>query len=107
MDAHVLSLQGSQQDLIYATSQGNIESLKDFHRHGNDLTLFQNEQDTNNTLLHYAIKDGKQEVIEFLLLLGMNIDLKNKFGETALHLCSGQNKNLELAKFLIMKGANP
>lgn len=36
----------------------------------------------------------------------MNIDLQNKFGETALHICSGQNKNMELAKLLIMKGAN-
>ena len=37
----------------------------------------------------------------------MNIDKQNKFGETALHICSGQNKSLELAKLLIMKGANP
>jgi ankyrin repeat protein len=37
----------------------------------------------------------------------MNINKQNKFGESALHLCSGQNKNLDLAKFLIMKGANP
>ena len=38
---------------------------------------------------------------------GMNIDTQNKFGESALHICSGQNKNLDLAKLLIMKGANP
>ncbi len=36
----------------------------------------------------------------------MNIDLQNKFGETALHVCSGQSGNLELAKLLILKGAN-
>lgn len=37
----------------------------------------------------------------------MNLDVQNKFGETALHLCSGQNNgNLDLAKILIVKGAN-
>ena len=36
----------------------------------------------------------------------MNIDIQNKFGETPLHICSGQNKNLDLVKLLIMKGAN-
>ena len=37
----------------------------------------------------------------------MNIDIQNKFGESSLHICSGQNKNLELSKLLIMQGANP
>ena len=36
----------------------------------------------------------------------MNMDVQNKFGETALHVCSGQSGNLELAKLLILKGAN-
>lgn len=36
----------------------------------------------------------------------MNIDVQNKFGETALHVCSGQSGNIELAKVLIMKNAN-
>jgi ankyrin repeat protein len=37
----------------------------------------------------------------------MNIDIQNKFGESSLHICSGQNKNLELSRLLIMQGANP
>jgi len=36
----------------------------------------------------------------------MNIDMQNKFGESALHVCSGQSGNLELAKLLIMNGAS-
>ena len=36
----------------------------------------------------------------------MNIDIQNKFGESALHACSGQNGNLELAKHMVMRGAN-
>ena len=36
----------------------------------------------------------------------MNIDLQNKYGESALHVCSGQAGSLELARLLIMKGAN-
>ena len=37
---------------------------------------------------------------------GAPIDSQNKFGETALHLCSGQEPNQEMAKFLVMKGAS-
>jgi ankyrin repeat protein len=36
----------------------------------------------------------------------MNIDIQNKFGESGLHMCSGQNGNLEMARLLTMKGAN-
>lgn len=37
---------------------------------------------------------------------GMNLDIQNKFGETALHLCSGQQGNVDLARALVLKGAN-
>jgi ankyrin repeat protein len=37
----------------------------------------------------------------------MNPDVSNKFGETPLHMCCGQNNGkLELARTLVMKGAN-
>jgi len=37
---------------------------------------------------------------------GINLDIQNKFGETPLHLCSGQTGNLEFARILVLKGAN-
>ena len=37
----------------------------------------------------------------------MSIDLQNKYGETPLHTCSGQAKNPDMAKFLLLKGASP
>lgn len=61
--------------------------LKAIQTHGGELTRFLNENDANNTLLHYAVKNSQKEAIEFLLLLyayrlellfnfyrGMNID---------------------------------
>lgn len=35
-----------------------------------------------------------------------NIDMINKNGETALHLCCGKQPNIELAKILVMAGAS-
>lgn len=35
-----------------------------------------------------------------------DFDLKNANGETALHLCCGQQPNPDLAKFLVMCGAS-
>ena len=66
-----------------------------------------NEDDSNNSLLHYAANANRRDMIEYLLLKGVDINQKNKFEETPLHLCCGQNKNLALAKYLYLSGADP
>lgn len=50
-------------------SVGNIELLRTVQTHGGEITRYQNEGDANNTLLHYAVKLAKFEVIDFLVLL--------------------------------------
>ena len=69
----------------------DLDKLKRVHLHGGDIINFQNESDANNSLLHYAVKQQVSiEVIDYLVMQGMNLDVQNKFGETPLHLCSGQ-----------------
>lgn len=83
------------------------ERLLTMEKHGQDLLSFVNEDDNCNTLLHYTVKTGNRDITEHLLTRGIQVNIQNAFGETPLHHCSGQNKNLELAKLLFFKGANP
>ena len=37
--------------------------------HGADLNLIINEEDANNSIIHYAVKNSQREMIDFLLLM--------------------------------------
>lgn len=56
------------------------------------------------TILHFSAQKGYLKIVELLLNKGVNIDLENKYKETAL-LLSLKNRQFETAKFLIDKGA--
>mgnify|MGYP001177259075 CR=1 FL=1 len=62
-----------------------------------------------NTLLHYVVyKSDKEDLqlIEDLLDYGLNINAKNKIGETPLHWAvKGGNQNTEIIKKLLSNGA--
>src|SRR5437868_2086570 len=47
-----------------------------------------------------ACSDGDVEVMRKCLEQGLNVDVKNKKGETALHICN----NIEIAKILLEYG---
>ena len=55
------------------------------------------------TLLHFAVKEGRPDVVQFLIDNGVNIDTKNIRGETPLHLAYRQ---LELARLVIKTGVD-
>ncbi len=58
--------------------------------------------------MHYASKLKIQEAQEIVMFAVVNnsIDMVNKNGETALHLCCGKQPNHEFAKALVMAGAS-
>jgi len=41
---------------VTAVTLGDIDVLKTVHVHGGDITKFFNDTDSNNGLLHYAVK---------------------------------------------------
>lgn len=59
--------------------------------------------------LHYSVARGDIPIINALLLGGANIDIRDDYGRTPLHIASqdSRNKNLLLIDFLIQAGANP
>ena len=72
----------------------------------NGANLFESTEDRfGDTSVHVAAGEGKEEVLQFLLDKGVPVDIRNKYGVTA--LCSaawfGQ---YDTAKMLIQRGAN-
>ena len=55
--------------------------------------------------LFNAIYDDQLEIVKYLIEAGVNINAKDKDGDTALMLASIYN-NLNMVKYLIEKGAN-
>ena len=53
--------------------------------------------------LHEAVIRGKIDVVENFVSNGANVDAKNEYGETSLHL-SVLNKNVGITEFLIANG---
>ncbi|CDW74055.1 ankyrin repeat protein [Stylonychia lemnae] len=101
LQSHIEESAGSKDDVLAATINGDLEKLKIMQLHGQDLRVWVNENESSNSVLHYAVKNNKRDIVD-----GFNIDQQNQFGETALHWCSGQNKNIDMVKVLILKGAN-
>ncbi|MDX1923802.1 MAG: ankyrin repeat domain-containing protein [Rickettsiaceae bacterium] len=74
-------------------------------------------EEDGNSLLHQACLRGNVELIEYLVGLGLDINLRNKYGYTPLHkalrtMCESQGieykkEAYEQAKYLLQIGANP
>ena len=68
---------------------------------------FKDRENSDNSLLHFAVKSDNLELMKFLKgVKEFDLDIRNTNGETALHLCCGQSPNSDLAKFLILSGAS-
>jgi len=46
----------SREELVTAVGAGDIEALKSVQAHGGEITKYQNDSDSMNSLLHYAVK---------------------------------------------------
>ncbi|XP_065346539.1 uncharacterized protein LOC135943802 [Cloeon dipterum] len=57
------------------------------------------------SILQYAVQSNNTDLVQGLLDRGSNVNLKDCFGVTALHLAAGSNGNSEIVKILLEKGA--
>ena len=100
-------MKGTNESAKRAVEEGDYEKLQKMEQHGAELFNFRDNENQGNSLLHYAVKTNNLQLIKFLKgLQHADLDVKNSNGETALHLCCGQQPNPELAKFLVMCGAS-
>lgn len=67
---------------------------------------FQATQAGGNTLLHYAVDQQSEYLIEAALRKGVEINAKNKDGLTPLHYAAMKAKDASLLQLLIGKGAD-
>lgn len=69
--------------------------------------LLHTYDENGQTPLHLSVSTGKNDLsmIQFLILKGGNVDLKNQNGYTSLHIAAGHG-NLFLAEYLIQNGAS-
>ena len=106
MDEHMEEMKGSDRSVREAADSGDFNLLEKMRQHGADLLELKDGADRDNTLLHYAAKNNNLQLVKFLKSIDADFDVRNANGETALHLCCGQQVNPDLAKFLVMCGAS-
>lgn len=80
-DVNGVNTYGQTALMVHINSEDILFIVTEFHLRGANLNI----QDNNgNTLLIYAAKDGKEDLIQPLLKFGADKNIKNKVGWTAL-----------------------
>ncbi|MFL0353265.1 ankyrin repeat domain-containing protein [Xanthomarina sp. GH4-25] len=108
--ANVSVLDANGNNLAYYLIHSfNSEKIKDFElkasllkSHGLDLT---SNQTNGNTLYHLAVEKNNLDLIQWVPNDKVDINAKNKEGNTALHLAAMNAKNTDILKYLVSKGA--
>lgn len=80
-DINLITNQGADA-FIYATQYGNVSCAELLLNAGADI----NHMDKDGSALHNAAREGKYDSIKFLLEKGIDYNLKNPKGETALDI---------------------
>ncbi len=101
---------------LFALSDQNRNCLHQACRYGSNevvdflvkqsIKLLNQQDNEGATPLHLAVREGKDLIVQSLALIpALDKELRNKEGKTALHIAL-EKEYLELAKTLIMNGAN-
>jgi serine/threonine-protein phosphatase 6 regulatory ankyrin repeat subunit B len=89
--------------LLEAAQEGNISAVKYYITHGENINR---ENEKGYTPLMLASENGREDIAEFLIKKGADINTKSlKDGQTALILAS-ENSHIEIVKMLIKAGAD-
>ncbi len=89
-------------DTFEAAVTGNLHALVYYHSLGASL---HEERANKTTLLHMAIEGNNPKLLVYLLNKGLNIDLADKSGTSALMLAAMDHSRLRLLKILIRRNA--
>lgn len=71
-------------------------------KNGLDITKI---QENGNTLYHLALPKNNSSILKLIKQFNIDVNAKNKEGNSALHLAALQAKNTEILKYLISIGA--
>lgn len=85
--------------LIRAAQNGYIDIIKELVNNG------ANYKDHQGAILTIAAFNGKKDVVEYFLKKGVNVDVKDQDGSTAL-INASNNNQLEIVKYLVKNGAD-
>ncbi|MDQ8208060.1 ankyrin repeat domain-containing protein [Coraliomargarita sp. SDUM461003] len=96
-------LAGEMTPLMSALSGNELEIAQKLLDHGADPTL---TSYSGESLYHWAASSGSSDALEFVKRLGLNINVPNRQGQTAL-LRSAQRGDVTVVKWLIENGADP
>ncbi|MDF1882055.1 ankyrin repeat domain-containing protein [Sulfurimonas sp. MAG313] len=92
----------SLEDIYEAALTGNLHALTYFHKNGANI----HERKANYTsLLHLCIDGNNPKLLVYLLNKGLNIDLADKSGTSALILASMDTSRIKMLEILIHRNA--
>ena len=69
----------------------------------NDSSLLES---LNHTPLHIAARSGDRELVQALIADGVDVNLKNRWGQTALYLAAYMSGDMEIVQILVDMGAD-
>ncbi|KAJ3699990.1 hypothetical protein LUZ61_003695 [Rhynchospora tenuis] len=108
-----LSVRAKVQKFLEAACTGNLDLLKkisnqlDEEGKGMAKTIEAVKDGNNRTALHFAAREGKTEICEFLLgELKLEADVRDDEGETPL-IHAARQGHVDTVKYLLEQGANP
>lgn len=106
-DPGIMSKEGDLFGVLigsYRKGRSSIQRVKDIisllEKSGLQMSL-------DGSLLHKAFRKDDEELLNLLIEKGIDINAKDKDGNTILHYAAMQAKDIELVEGLIAKGADP
>ncbi|XP_041368043.1 E3 ubiquitin-protein ligase MIB2-like isoform X2 [Gigantopelta aegis] len=100
---HSLPAEVVYSEVIKATEAGDVEAVKKFFE--SKPNLVNDIPDNTYKCLHLAAKNGKLEIVKFLVEKGFDKDSRDGSGNTTL-LVAADQKHTDIVQFLIQSGAD-
>lgn len=91
----------SQEELMKASSDGDINKVKELVAKGADVNI---KDSFESTPLHFALRKQNYDIAKLLIEKGADVNVKDKEGKTPLKIAIEMN-NDDIANFLRSKGA--